>query len=77
MIGLTKCLVHDTVCQGPHRRYHVHQQTFKVAHFAQQVHNTTQDHLFHTSSIFSNIHLGEKKDATENIIPLLNEQAKI
>lgn len=72
-MSLTKGILHDTVCQGSHLHYHVHQQTFKVAHFVQQVHNTTH-HLLHTSSIFSNIHLGVKKDATENIIPLLNER---
>lgn len=72
---LTECIVlHGTVCQGPHLHYHLHQQAFKVAHFAEQVHNTTQHCRIHTSSIFLNIHLGEKKDATENIIPLLNEQ---
>lgn len=71
-MSLTECIVpHNIVCQGPHLHYHVHQQTFKVAHFAQQVPNTTPHHLFYTSSIFLNINFGEKKDATENIIPLL------
>lgn len=80
-MSLLECIVlHDTVRQGPHLHYQVHCQTFKVAHFPQQVHNSTHQSLTHislpTSSVFLNTHLGVKKNATKNTKPLLmNERA--